>query len=156
MNEDKGANPLSDHLLELQLHESQQAHDHVRTIMQLVVAWITFFMTVQIGAVAWALTNRYSNEGTQFRGAIWFVTIFYIVQNILGIMATMSARKSIRRIRDRIARILAGAGTLIEDDNERVPSGYEKSLRLTEWSLYSSLVGQVALMILAALFKCPS
>lgn len=156
MNEDKGVNSVSNHLVELQLHESQQAHDHVRTIMQLVVAWFTFFMTVQVGAVAWALANRYSSEGTQFRGSIWFVTIFYIVQNILGVIATMTCRKSIRHIRNRIARILADASTSTEDDNERVPTGYERSLLLMEWALYSSLIGQVALMILAVVLRCPS
>ena len=61
-----------------------EVHEYVRHIFQLLIAWFTFFATVNYAAMGWLAT---STETVGNPNTLRLMAILFITQNVLGIRA---------------------------------------------------------------------
>lgn len=68
--------------------ELSEIHEYLRMIFQTYVTWFTFFITILLGAMAWALRTALDDSGNvRFSFPFYAATFLFLTQILLGIVA---------------------------------------------------------------------
>ena len=137
--------------------EFMELNEYVRHETSVYFAWLSFFLTIVLGAMAWALKTSLGSKGLVDHFPATFIVLlgFFLIQIVLGIRATTSVLQDVRWAEQRAKAILRARGN---DATVLVPFAYGRAVELARHALIANLVFWpiVALAVLAAWrFKLP-
>jgi hypothetical protein len=129
----------------------RELHDYVRHIFQMFVGWFTFFATVNYATMGW-LAKPSGSTATSTRLG-WVVSLLFISQNLLGIVACFVVRRYLLE-RDAEAVDLerqSASNSQVEGQtpfSSSVPAAlYSRTIGLMAWALGLILVSWCAIPV---------
>jgi hypothetical protein len=138
--------------LQAQLTELNQ---YSRIELQIYVTWFTFFITVILTAMAWAIKTSLDEEWrVRFPLPVYMIYLLFAFQIVMGALATRYVEKDLeiskRRIEAIQKQLLPPAlPSFYQKAASTLPRGFITCVHLMEWTLWSHLVfwGCVTVMI---------
>jgi hypothetical protein len=125
----------------------EQLHEHARSELQLYVGWFTFFITVLMTAMSWAVkTSLDEQRRVRFPEAVYLIYGLFSFQIVLGGIATVYVSRDLANANSRIEKIqtlLVGASGAARDPwliASTLPAGLVSCVSLMGITLWSNLL----------------
>ena len=130
----------------------KQLHEYNRHLAQLIVAWFTFFVTVNYAVMGWLLISLYAAKpvaGSLPHGTrlLPLIVILFALQNVLGICACWVIRSHLLASAALVHQLEASLGEPETPSFQTVPVDvYGGSLLLMTIALVLLLVAWISLL----------
>lgn len=92
---------------DLLLKEIDQTNEHARILFQVYIAWITFFITILLGAMATAIKASLRNGRVRYPQIVYFIATLFGIQVVLAILVCTGFQAELNRMDNRINTINA-------------------------------------------------
>ena len=121
-----------------------EVNEYVRHEIGVYFAWLSFFLAIILGAMAWVIKASVSKSGYIEHFPFAFVVLFgfFMIQIYLGVAATSVVIDDIEHADTRVAGLLGNLALPIDAQivsDRLVPAGYAQALRLAKASLVANL-----------------
>lgn len=125
--------------------EFKEINSHVRTVFKIVIAWYTFFMSVQVAALAWVLHFTYLTKEKIYFGILIIYLLFYLIQNTIALCSCNLGRRFFMSTNEKIQKIF--------NNQKRYESPYSKhyedAIGLMQFSIVVVIVFDLAMFLYA-------
>jgi|ERR1700722_12944877 len=126
--------------------EFEELNEYVRHETGVYFAWLSFFLTIVLGAMAWALKASVGVNGyiEHFPVVFMVLFVFFMIQISLGVGATTATMDDVEKAEERASGLLMKIGAALGDATYKpqrtVPKAYCRALKLAKRALIANLV----------------
>jgi uncharacterized membrane protein len=116
----------TDRIRDLLLKEMEQINEYARVLFQVYVAWLTFFITILLAAMAAAIKASLKKGIVRFPRIVYFIGALFGIQVIFGIIACVGLNNELSHMDSRLNTITTNLVAVSQSSTNSAPVGYIK------------------------------